>query len=144
MIKKTLTVAGLALNVFYLSDEEGEKGKEGEKNKNAETKPQKPVAILFLLHGRTSCADHMEMVAKAMLDELFARRKTRGGSETETAEAQGTAPTREEDHDLWIVTFVSALLSPSLCVIAQGRKGYCGVDRARDFSRITGIMALGR
>lgn len=88
MSKQVLVVAGLTVNVFALSG-----GKEDESDGNLEQTPR-PVAILFLLHGRTSKADHLELVAKALLDEVHTRRKGAG--------AQGPA------HDLWVVTFVSS------------------------------------
>ena len=88
MNKQTLVVAGLAVNVFSLEDKES-----GSSSSDA----KKPVAILFMLHGRMSRADHMELVAKAFLDEVHARRKGKAG-------ADGA----EEKHDLWIVTFVRA------------------------------------
>ena len=95
MHKQTLVVAGLAVNVFSLRDPEEGKEAEAEGTAGAENS-KKPVAVLFLLHGRTSRADHMELVAKAILDEVQARRKAAGGA-------------AQEKHDLWVVTFVSGL-----------------------------------
>ncbi|KAH9933665.1 Alpha/Beta hydrolase protein [Epithele typhae] len=74
MDKQTLTVAGLPVNIFSLKPA-------------ADGTPPKPVAILFLLHGRTSRADHVELVAKAVLDEVHARGAEHAGK------------------DLWVVTF---------------------------------------
>ena len=83
MDKQTINIAGLAVNVFSLQNAGGEE---------READAKKPVAILFMLHGRTSRADHMELVAKAFLDQVHGRRKD--GQDT---------------HDLWIVTLVSGL-----------------------------------
>ncbi len=86
MSKRTIVIAGITLNVFAL-DGTVSGGSE------SSTSP-KPVAILFLLHGRMSRADHIELVAKAFLDEVSARRR-----DPEQA--------ANEAHDLWVVTFVS-------------------------------------
>ena len=92
MSKRGIVVAGITVNVFNLDNQED--GEDG-------TESRKPVAILFLLHGRESRADSIELVAKAFLDEVSARRKD---------PEQAT----KEVHDSWIVTFVS-----DLC------EGYC-------------------
>lgn len=88
MSKHTIVIAGITLNVFALEDADSE-------NSERESISSKPVAILFLLHGRMSRADHVELVAKAFLDEVSARRK-----DPEQAS--------NEVHDLWVVTFVSS------------------------------------
>ncbi|KAI0749921.1 Alpha/Beta hydrolase protein [Daedaleopsis nitida] len=85
MSKQTLMVAGITVNVFSLSTPDTES------SATAEGANQKPVAILFLLHGRTSRADHVELVAKAILDEVYAKRKSEEG--------------KAETHDLLVVTF---------------------------------------
>ncbi|TFK86707.1 hypothetical protein K466DRAFT_549998 [Polyporus arcularius HHB13444] len=93
MKKQTLNVAGLSVNVFSLEepgeDGDGDEGKDG--RQETKEKKKKPVAVMFLLHGRMSKAEHMEYVAKAFLDEVHQRRK---------GAAEG-----EEVLDLWIVTF---------------------------------------
>ncbi len=100
------------MNVFSLEDpgEDGDKDKGKEQDKEdeeqhrrqeKEKKEKKPVAVMFLLHGRMSKAEHMEYVAKAFLDEVHQRRKGAAGA----AAGEGE---REEVLDLWIVTFVSA------------------------------------
>ena len=95
MDKQTIIVAGLAVNVFHLQDQAADAVPATDHKVDHGPGPKKPVAILFLLHGRTSRADHMELVAKALLDEVHVRRKD--GHKA-----------NEEKHDLWIVTFVSA------------------------------------
>ncbi|RPD54297.1 hypothetical protein L226DRAFT_616977 [Lentinus tigrinus ALCF2SS1-7] len=92
MKKQTLNVAGITVNVFSLEEEQGE----GAEQQTA----KKPVAMMFLLHGRTSKADHIELVAKAFLDEVYQRRKAGEGK----GEGEG-AGDRQEVLDLWIVTF---------------------------------------
>ncbi|RDX43993.1 hypothetical protein OH76DRAFT_1487426 [Lentinus brumalis] len=101
MKKQTLNVAGLSVNVFSLEEpgEDGD-GDEEQQDGRQETKEKKkkPVAVMFLLHGRMSKAEHMEYVAKAFLDEVHQRRKAAAGAATPEGE-------REEVMDLWIVTF---------------------------------------
>ena len=87
MDKQTINVAGLSVNVFSLKNTHGDDGAAGKAD-------AKPVAILFMLHGRTSRADHMELVAKAFLDGVHARRKD-----------------EQDAHDLWVVTFVGVFSS---------------------------------
>ncbi|TBU25182.1 Alpha/Beta hydrolase protein [Dichomitus squalens] len=83
MAKRAIVVAGITVNVFSLDNPvEATDG----------TAAQKPVAILFLLHGRDMRADTIELVVKAFLDELNTRRK------------DGEQAAKEK-HDLWIVTF---------------------------------------
>ena len=73
------------MNVFSLEEDEKEK----------EQNAKKPVAIMFLLHGSMSKADHVELVAKAILGEVHQYRKA--------SEDRG----EKEELDLWVVTFVS-------------------------------------
>ncbi len=110
MKKQTLNVAGLSVNVFSLEEpgEDGDGDKEQQDGRQeTKEKKKKPVAVMFLLHGRMSKAEHMEYVAKAFLDEVHQRRK---------GAAEG-----EEVLDLWIVTFVSAACCA--CVRGEFRGG---------------------
>ena len=105
------------MNVFSL--EEDEKAKEH----NA----KKPVAIMFLLHGSMSKADHVELVAKAILGEVYQYRKA--------SEDRG----EKEELDLWVVTFVS-VLQPRFIV----RKGSGQGELLKDTrDRTTGTTVLG-
>ncbi|KAI1786769.1 Alpha/Beta hydrolase protein [Ganoderma leucocontextum] len=83
MSKRTIVIAGITLNVFAL---------DGADSAGSESASPKPVAILFLLHGRMSRADHIELVAKAFLDEVSTLRRD--------PDQAG-----KEAHDLWVVTF---------------------------------------
>ncbi|PIL32173.1 hypothetical protein GSI_05418 [Ganoderma sinense ZZ0214-1] len=82
MSKRTVVIAGITLNVFSLDNRDSE----------PESTSPKPIAILFLLHGRTSRADHLELMVKAFLDEVSTRRRD-------------PAQAGKEAHDLWVVTF---------------------------------------
>ena len=95
MSKQTLVVGGIALNVFSLSDADTQN------TERPEAAGKKPIAVLFLLHGRGGDADQIELVAKAILDEVHSKRKDAAGK---------GASAEEETHDLWIVTFVSVVL----------------------------------
>ena len=95
MSKQTLVVGGIALNVFSLS------GADTQNTERPEAAGKKPIAVLFLLHGRGGDADQIELVAKAILDEVQSKRKDAVGK---------GASAEEETHDLWIVTFVSVML----------------------------------
>ena len=104
MSKRTVVIAGITLNVFALDGAEPGGGESASPN-------SKPVAILFLLHGRMSRADHVELVAKAFLDEVSKRRRD--------PEQAG-----KEAHDLWVVTFVG-LIRTRGCYCEAG-EGYIG------------------
>ncbi|KAH9848431.1 Alpha/Beta hydrolase protein [Lenzites betulinus] len=74
--KQTLNVAGLVVNVFVQPDAAA---------------PTAPVAVLFLLHGRMGSAEGVEPVARAILDEVHARRVASAGQQAD---------------DLVVVTFI--------------------------------------
>ncbi|EJF57019.1 hypothetical protein DICSQDRAFT_140743 [Dichomitus squalens LYAD-421 SS1] len=64
--KETVVVAGLPVNVF--SD-------------RGATKPETPVAVMFLLHGRTGSAKRMETYVNDFFEEIRARRSAHKGSQ---------------------------------------------------------------
>lgn len=76
--RQTLVIAGLTVNVY---------------SQPKATKPDAPVAIAFLLHGRNGTALRMEEFVNGLFDEVHARRTKH----------------KDDAQDLYIVTLVSVM-----------------------------------